>query len=225
MKAYIAGVNQIRRIGYFLMPALVCFMAGVCFMRFGLYLDNRPLKLIPTGGTRIASKLMDIKPPQITVPDSNFAFVEVIDKKAKTALDCRNPNKYGFKVAQNQARKSGLDPHIPKDLNIVVDGKVAAKIELPIPDSEAKNFSLNSVEKTKAGFVIKADWGGGVYHYEIQHNFRCRENNFYLYKVKIDSFSTRNPDSGNFLDKKETKEIKIEPNIPIEKFVMNDFLQ
>jgi hypothetical protein len=92
-------------------------------------------------------------------------------------------------------------------------------------ESEVKNFQLNSVKRTETGFEIKVNWGGGVYHYELQFNFRCKENSFYLYKVKKESFSTTNPDSGNFLDKKETKETKIEPNLPIEKSVMTDYLQ
>jgi hypothetical protein len=63
-----------------------------------------------------------------------------------------------------------------------------------------------------------------LHHYEIQFNFRCKVNNFYLYRVKKDSFSTTNPDSGNFLDKKETKVTKINPNLPIERFVMTAYL-
>jgi hypothetical protein len=50
------------------------------------------------------------------------------------------------------------------------------------------------------------------------------KNNFYLYEVTKKSFSTTNPDSGNFLDKKESKVTTIEPNLPIEKFVMTDYL-
>jgi hypothetical protein len=100
---------------------------------------------------------------------------------------------------------------------------VLSRIELP-KESEVKNFSLNAIEKDKAGFVIKADWGGGVYHYEIQFNFRCKGNSFYLYRVKKVSFSTTNPDSGVFLDKKRVKVTKIEPNLAIEKFVMTRYL-
>ncbi len=80
-------------------------------------------------------------------------------------------------------------------------------------------------EFLEKGFEIKIDWGGSLYHYEIQYNFRCKEKKIYLYKVKTESFSTKNPDSGNYLDKKETKVTKIEPNLPIEKFVMTDYLQ
>jgi hypothetical protein len=108
-------------------------------------------------------------------------------------------------------------------LNIVVGDDIVSKIELP-KESEVKNFSLNSTEKTKAGFEMKVDWGGGVYHYEIQFNFRCKKNHFYLYEVKRESFATTDLDSGNFLDKKTSRVTRIEPNLPIEKFVMIDYL-
>jgi hypothetical protein len=153
----------------------------------------------------------------------NASAPKAVDEKTARTFDCRNANEYRFDVVENPNRKNDPDPVIPKDLNIVVGDEVISKIELP-KESEAKNFSLNSVEKTETGFELKVDWGGGLYHYEIQFNFRCKENNFYLYEVRKESYSTTNPDSGNFLDKKESKVTKIEPNLPIEKFVMTDYL-
>ena len=152
----------------------------------------------------------------------NAPVEKVVDEKAARTVDCRKANEYSFVDVQNPNRKDS-DPLIPKDLNIVVGDDLVSKIELP-KESEVKNFSLNSTEKTKAGFEMRVDWGGGVYHYEIQFNFRCKKNNFYLYEVTKKSLSTTNPDSGNFLDKKESKVTKIEPNLPIEKFVMTDYL-
>ena len=148
---------------------------------------------------------------------------KVANAKTAGTFDCRNANEYSFAVVTNPNRKKDSDPVIPKDLNIVVGGEVKSKIELP-KESEVKNFSLGSVKKDKAGFQIEVDWGGGLFHYEIQFNFRCKQNNFYLYRVRKVSFSTRNPDSGNFLDKKDSKVTKIVPNLPIEKFVMTDYL-
>ena len=147
----------------------------------------------------------------------------VVNKKSARTFDCRNANEYRFAQVANPNRKRESDPVIPEDVNTVVGDEVISKIELP-REPVVKNFSLNSIEKTKAGFEIKVDWGGGVYHYEIQFSFRCKQNNFYLYKVKKDSFSTTHPDRGNFLDKKESKVTKIEPNLAIEKFVMTKFL-
>lgn len=152
-------------------------------------------------------------------------YETLVPNPRSVSLDCRNPDEYSFVVVENPTRKNNAESLTPKDLSIVGREGAIARIELPIPDSEAKNFSFNSVEKSKAGFEIKVDWGGGKFHYEVQFNFRCKGNKFYLYKVKNENYSTRDPDSGNFLDKKETRETRIEPNLPIEKFVMLDYLQ
>jgi hypothetical protein len=162
----------------------------------------------------------DNPPTMATLQNSSVAKVDV--KNART-FDCRKANDYDFVVVQNPMRKKDSDPVIPKDLNIVVGDEIISKIELP-KESEAKNFSLNFIQKEKAGFQIKVDWGGGLYHYELQFKFRCEGNNFYLYKVRKESFSTTNPDSGNFLDKKENRETKIAPRLPIERFVMLNYL-
>lgn len=146
----------------------------------------------------------------------------VPNQKTARTFNCK-ADEYRFDVVANPNRKKDSDPVIPKDLNIVVGDKAISTIELP-KESEAKNFSLDSIEKTKAGFRIKVNWGGGLYHYEIQFNFSCKGSRFYLYEVRKESFSTTNPDSGNFLDKKESEVIRIEPNLPVEKFVMTDYL-
>ena len=158
-----------------------------------------------------------------TAISQNETVAKIIDEKTARTLDCNKPNEYSFIVDENPNQKNDAEPLMPKDLKIIIGDETVAKIKLP--NSEAKNFSLNPVGKTKEGFEIKVEWGGGLYHYEIQFNFRCKENYFYLYKVKNENFSTTNPDSGNFWDKKETKVTKIEPNLPIEKFVMLDYLQ
>jgi hypothetical protein len=161
---------------------------------------------------------------KVTIATFQNASVEkAVDEKAARTLDCRNANEYSFVVVQNPNRKNDSDFLIPEDLNIVVGDDVVSKIELP-KESAVKNFLLNAIEKTKAGFEVRVDWGGGVYHYEIQFKFRCKKNNFYLYEVTKNSLSTRNRDSRNFLDKKESKVTKIEPNLTIEKFVMSDYL-
>ena len=148
-------------------------------------------------------------------------FLLIAACAAARTFDCRNADEYRFVVVGNPNQQNASDPVFPEGLNIVVGDKVISTIELP---KGVNNFSLNSTRKTKAGFEIKADWGGGVNHYEIQFNFRCKDNHLYLYEVKKVSFSTTKPDSGNFLDKKETKVTKIKPNLPIEKFVMIDYL-
>jgi len=159
-----------------------------------------------------------------TTAMASFQYSSVaVDVKTARALDCRKANDYSFVVVQNPKRKKDSDSVIPTDLNIVGGDEIISKIELP-KESEVKNFSLNSIQKNKAGFQIKVDWGGGLSHYEVQFKFRCEENNFYLYQVTKESFFTTKPDSGNFLDKRETKETKIAPSLPIEKFLMIKYL-
>jgi hypothetical protein len=158
-----------------------------------------------------------------TTGNSPPAKVVREDGRSKKALDCRDPNEYKFVVVENLDRRTDSDPTTPKDLHIIV-GNAVSKIELPKADSEVKNFLLKSAEKTESGFEVKVDWGGDLDHYEVQFSFMCKENNFYLYEVRNDNFSTTNPKSGNLLDKKESRVNKIEPNVPIEKFVMTDYL-
>lgn len=161
--------------------------------------------------------------PTPTAISQNASVTKAVDEKTARTFDCRNANEYKFVVVENPNRKKDTDSVNPEDLNIALGDKVISKIELP-KESEVKNFSLDSMQKTKAGFEIKVDWGGGLYHYEIQFNFRCKESRFYLYRVKKISFSTTKPDSGTFWDKTETKVTRIEPNLPIERFVMTNYL-
>lgn len=153
----------------------------------------------------------------------NASATKAVDEKPARTFDCRNASQYGFVEVENPNRKRDSDPVIPKDLNIVVGDEVISKIELPM-ESEVKNFSLNSIEKNNAGFEIQVNWGGALDHFEILFNFKCKENNFYLDEIRKESLSTTNPNSGNFLNKKDSKTTKIEPNLPIQRFVMLDFL-
>lgn len=211
------------------------FLFLVCFLLFiAACSDNNSAKMTSIQNTAVDNQNSNV-PSIVNVKrdvhnqnaPANTENTEITASNTRSlkTFDCDNSNKYSFVVVENPNRKNETEPLMPKDLNIVTGKEVIAKVELPIPDSEAKNFSLNSVEKTRKGFEIKAEWGGGLYHYEIQFNFICKENNFYLYRVKNENFSTKNLNSKNLWDKKETKVTKIEPNLLIEKFVMLDYLQ
>jgi len=147
---------------------------------------------------------------------------KVVAQQTAKTFNCRNAYKYRLVVVENPSRKRDSDPGTPEDLHIVIGDEVISKIELP-KESEARNFSLDSMEKTKTGFEIRVNWGDGRYHYEIQFNFRCKANNFYLYRVSKISFITT-PDSKKPWDKRVSKVTRIEPNLPIEKFVMTNYL-
>ena len=105
-------------------------------------------------------------------------------------------------------------------MNALVDDTVVAKIELPT-GSEVKNFSPGSIEKTKEGFKMEADWGGWEHHYELQYYFKCKDGNFFFYNMKVHRITGKDPGDPNNWEKKETK---IEPNLPIEKFSILDYL-
>jgi hypothetical protein len=137
------------------------------------------------------------------------AAAKVVDEKNSSGFHCRKLAEYKLVVVED-------------DLNIVVGDKVISRLALLRGDRDAKNLSLNSIEKTKVGFEIKVDWGSGVNHYEIEFDFRCRKNGFYLYRVKKISYWTSNRDSGIFLDRKKVKITK--PNLPLEKVVMTAYL-
>ncbi|HEY0763173.1 MAG TPA: hypothetical protein VGD61_12450 [Pyrinomonadaceae bacterium] len=150
------------------------------------------------------------------------SVTKVVHEKTLRTFNCHRPNEYKLVMVENPTRHKDSDSSMPRDLNIVVGDKVISAIELPKADTEAKNFSLNSVKKNKGGFKINVDWGGSLYHYYIQFNFRCRQNDFYLYRVKKISFLTTNPESGRLWDKREVKILR--PNLPIKKFGMTAYL-
>ena len=198
---------------------------GICFLASSLFLVGA---CSPNNSAAQTSNQNSNVPSIVKVdrlnPDlSGRAYTSktiILNKEILKNLDCNNQNRYNLVEVENYHEEESFTS---RDLNIVVDKDVVVKIELPT-GFEVRNFSLNSTKKTKNGFQMNTDWGGGLYHYEIQFDFKCKETNFYLYKVKKDSFSTTNPGSGNYWDKKETEEIKIEPNLPIEKFVISEYL-
>lgn len=194
---------------------LLLFVTAGCSTK-----NSAKVASVQNENTIIYNQKPDVFNNNTSTSGENTETIVVKNKKSK-ALDCNAPNGYKFVEIDSSSRKQygGI---VPRDMNIVVDDEIVAKIELP--NAETKNFSLNSVEKTKIGFEMKVEWGGGPYEYAIQYDFRCKENDFYLYKVKTAIFSTTNPDSGNYMDKKEIKETKIEPNLPIEKFSILDYL-
>ncbi len=198
---------------------------GICFLALSLFL----IGACSFANSSAQTSNQDSNVPSIVKvdrPNPNLngrvynSKTIILNKEVLKSFDCNNQNGYSLVEVENYHEEESITS---RDLNIVANNEAVIKIELPT-GFETKNFSLNSTKKTKDGFQMNTNWGGGLYHYEIQFNFKCQENNFYLYKVRKDSFSTTNPDSGNYWDKKETEETKIEPKLPIEKFIITDYL-
>lgn len=173
--------------------------------------------------TSVHNENADVHNQNSNLPNKNVRVNEENSKNAVVKngnsknLDCNEQNGYSLIVVKNPNRKHQGDI-TPEDVNIVVGDEVVAKIELP--NAEVNNFVINSAEKTEEGFEIKAEWGL-KYHYDLQYNFRCKEDNFYLYKVIIENFDWSDPVSR---DKPSKKEIQIKPNLPLEKFSILDYL-
>ena len=133
-------------------------------------------------------------------------------------LDCNDPEGYSLVMVTDPERESKNLGTVPRVLNVAVGGDIKAAIKMPT-DSDAQNF-MGSTEKTKEGFDITVEYGTR-YYYRKQFKFVCKEGDFYLYKVRVESFDKFDPESRENWDRKE---IEVNPNLPIRKFSIFDNL-
>jgi hypothetical protein len=130
----------------------------------------------------------------------------VPDEASKT-VDCGKPDGYSVVEGQNPGTN---------DVNIVADGKVLWSIRLPT-GIEHNGFGFNWAKKTKEGFEISVEYGSR-YHYAKRFNFICKRGKFYLSNIIVDNFDKADP------EKWTTKVIRVKPNLPLEKFLIDDFM-
>lgn len=162
-----------KRVAVHLLIAVLTFLAGIV--------------LVPTPPDRFYSTLADAS--EIAIPAKVNQWPEVKPagrEQTANKIDCSKRNAYDF------VEDEDLEAIYA---NVVQDGEVLSRI---VFRKGPKNFLLNSIVKTPVGLDIKADWGSGVDHYEIQFSFMCAKNNFYLHRVNKINFSTADPESGNF---------------------------
>ena len=122
---------------------------------------------------------------------------------------CGKPNAYSVDVVDDPIRQADI-------VNIMQDGRVLKAINLP--GQEVNGFSLDSATKTKAGFEFSIEYGSR-YYYHKQFIFICRRNKFYLSRVIVDSFDKHNP------EKWRIRVNRIKPNLPLEKFIVTNFMR
>lgn len=103
-----------------------------------------------------------------------------------------------------------------KSVNITEGNTIRETIKLP-SQSDVNGFSLNWARETKEGFEISIEYGSR-YYYQKNFSFVCEQNNFYLSKVKVESFDKADP------EKLKTKDIEINPKLPIERFLITNFI-
>ena len=96
-------------------------------------------------------------------------------------------------------------------------GRVLHTIRL-LSDEEWNGFGFYGAKKTKQGFEISISYGSRFYYWK-KFIFVCRQNKFYLSMIKVDSLDKHNPESG------KTKVVRVQPNVPLERFVITDFMK
>jgi hypothetical protein len=107
-----------------------------------------------------------------------------------------------------------------KRTNIAISNSdvIVKTINLP-NQSEFNGFSLNWAKNTNNGFEISIEYGSR-YYYEKQFNFVCKQEKFYLDKVKTNTFDKNDPEkTGEVFTK------LIKPELNLEKFTITDFMK
>ena len=144
---------------------------------------------------------------------------DVVRIKRSSTFECDALKNYTLEIVEDSNRQ--LDENVtPKSATIFVDGELVMTVDLP-NSGEVKNFTLEKVEKTKNGFKLLADWGGWNNHYNLQYHFKCENQNFYFYKMQIESIGNEDPGDPNNWKKEEKN---IDPNVSIEKFSILNYL-
>ena len=83
---------------------------------------------------------------------------------------------------------------------------------------EWNGFGFYGAKKTKQGFEISISYGSRFYYWK-KFIFICRQHKFYLSKIRVDSLDKNYPESG------KTKVVRVRPNVPLERFVITDFMK
>ncbi len=84
-------------------------------------------------------------------------------------------------------------------------------------DAERNGFALDEAKTTKTGFEVSVEYGSVVYYHK-RFVFICKQHRFYLTRVFVDSFDKHNPEHW------WKKAVRVRPALPLEKFLLNDFM-
>jgi hypothetical protein len=155
-------------------------------------------------GCLTSSSPITTKPRNATQP---FVGPDTQQKESKT-FRCDDPG--GYSVEE----ESEPEAHLVK---FVRGGSVVHTIKTPT-GANWNNFALDGVKKTKAGFEISIEYGSVIY-YNKRFIFICRQHQFYLSKIIVESFNKHNP------EKWTRRVIRVQPMLRVEKFSITDFMQ
>jgi hypothetical protein len=128
-------------------------------------------------------------------------------KDPSKPVDCAAPNGYSV----TEALKGGA-----RYVDIKQGDMVLGSIRI-FTGLERNGFALDGAKKTKTGFEISVEYGSVIYYHKA-FVFICRQHKFYLSKIRVDSFNKHNP------EKWRKKIIRVRPALPLEKFLLDDFM-
>jgi hypothetical protein len=197
----------------------ICFTGWLLAIAVGCSINNSAKTAHIQNGNADVPRFTSEAPAQ-NPPVKNINLNTMVYKnETSKPLDCDDPDGYSLVVITDPERASQNLGTVPQILNVVSGDKIRVAIKVPT-DSNAQNFSLSSTERTKEGFNITIEYGSR-YYYKKQLYFICKEGDFYLHRVMVESFDKNDPKS---MSNWSRKVVKIKPNLPIEKFSIFDYL-
>lgn len=106
------------------------------------------------------------------------------------------------------------------DIRLVkADGTITNNLNMP-SNNLVQNFGVDWAKKISGGFEITISWGTRIHH-EKTFNFVCKQNEFFLTKIKHEKFDTHFPEDSK---KRHLSTKPVVPNLPLGKFLITDFL-
>ena len=158
-----------------------------------------------TNSSPITTKSQNEK-PSVSANDSSTVQAEVQNSR----VDNNSPKASWCSEATVQ------DDAETNSVRIVGRGTVLHTIKL-FTDKDFNGFAFDGVKKTKDGFELAIEYGSRFF-YRKNFVFVCRNNNFYLTEIGVDTFDKHNP------KKWSRKVIRVRPKLPLEKFAIYDFM-
>jgi hypothetical protein len=124
------------------------------------------------------------------------------NSRGLSKIDCTNLNSFDVAIVKEPVRF----------IELRYDGIPVETVAVPYQaDSGVNGFSLNWAKKTKEGFEISIEYGSRMY-FSKRLMFECRDSEFLLTKIHVESFDKTNP------SKWTNKTISVRPPVSIRDF-------
>ena len=140
--------------------------------------------------------------------DNNVASPSSTPTDSSNEFRCEELDKFEISTVDDPPRRV-------ENINLIVSGKIRNTIIMP-NDSEVGGFALDWAKKTKRGFEVSIEYGSR-YYFAKRFIFICKKNDFFLDRIKIQSFDKAEP------EKWTKKDVKVKPMIPVSQFSITDY--